>query len=145
MQQLRNIMSTDVRTISADSSVQDAAKKMDDENVGVLPVCDGDRIIGIVTDRDIIIRSTSAGQEPSKTSVRDVMSAPVTFGFDDWSLEEAAATMKQNYVRRLPVLDNDRRLVGMVTADDLLIEVPERPDLGAKVLQTVAEVERPGL
>ncbi|HEX7841866.1 MAG TPA: CBS domain-containing protein [Kofleriaceae bacterium] len=143
--QLKDIMTTQVRVISADATVQDAAKKLDDENVGALPVCDGDRMIGIVTDRDIVIRSTSAGQEPGKISVRDVMTSPVTYGFVDQSIEEAAAILKQNYIRRLPVLDRDQRLVGMVTADDLMIDAPERAGLAAEVFQKVSEVERPGL
>jgi CBS domain-containing protein len=109
------------------------------------PVCDGDKMIGIVTDRDIVIHSTSAGQEPGKVSVRDVMTSPVTYGFVDQSIEEAAAIMKENYIRRLPVLDRDHRLVGMVTADDLMIDLPERAGLAAEVLQKVSEVERPGL
>jgi len=143
--QLKDIMTTQVRVISADATVQDAAKKLDDENVGVLPVCDGDRMIGIVTDRDIVIRSTSEGQEPGKVAVRDVMTSPVTYGFDDQSIEEAAAIMKQNYIRRLPVLDRDHRLVGMVTADDLMTDASERADIAAEVFQKVSEVERPGL
>lgn len=144
--QLKDIMTTPVRVISADATVQDTAKKLDDENVGALPVCDGDQMIGIVTDRDIVIRSTSAGQEPGKVSVRDVMTSPVIYGFDDQSIEEAAAIMKQNYIRRLPVVDRDQhRLVGMVTADDLMIDAPERAGIAAEVFQKVSEVERPGL
>jgi CBS domain-containing protein len=143
--QLKDIMTTQVRVISADATVQDAAKKLDDENVGALPVCDGDRMIGIVTDRDIVIRSTSAGQEPGKVAVRDVMTAPVTYGFDDQSIEEAAAIMKQNYIRRLPVLDRDHRLVGMVTADDLMTDASESGGIAAEVFETISEVERPGL
>lgn len=143
--QLKNIMTTQVRVISPDATVQDAAKKLDDENVGALPVCDGEKMIGIVTDRDIVIRSTSAGQEPGKVAVRDVMTSPVTYGFADQSLEEAAAIMKENYIRRLPVLDRDHRLVGMVTADDLMIDAPERAGIAAEVFQAISEVERPGL
>jgi CBS domain-containing protein len=143
--QLKDIMTTEVRVIPADATVQDAAKKMDDENVGALPVCDGERMIGIVTDRDIVIRSTSVGQEPSKVTVRDVMTAPVTYGLDDQSVEDAASIMKRNYVRRLPVLDHDHRLVGMVTADDLMISGPDRAGIAAEVFQSISEVERPGL
>jgi CBS domain-containing protein len=143
--QLKDIMTTQVRVISADATVQEIAKKMDDDNVGALPVCDGDRMVGIVTDRDIVVRSTSAGQAPSKATARDVMTAPVTYGLADQTVEEAASIMKENYIRRLPVLDRDHRLVGMVTADDLMINVPEYAELGAEVVQKVSEIERPGL
>lgn len=143
--QLKDIMTPQVRVISADANVQEAAKMMDDENVGALPVCDGERLVGIVTDRDIVIRSTSADQHPSEISVRDVMTAPVTYGLADQSIEEAAALLKQNFIRRLPVLDSDHRLVGMVTADDLMVELPERASTAADVFRTVTEVERPGL
>ena len=143
--QLRDIMTLEVRVISVGATVRDAATKMDDENVGALPVFDGDRMVGIVTDRDIVIRSTAAGQDPARVLVRDVMTAPVTYAFADQTIEEGAAIMKQDYVRRLPILDADYRLVGMVSADDLMIEIPGRPSPGADVFRKLGEVERPGL
>ncbi len=140
--QIKDIMTPQVRVIAVDATVQDAAKKMDDENVGALPVCDGDRLVGIVTDRDIVVRSTSAGQQPSKTLVRDVMTAPVIFALVDQTVEEAASIMKDQLIRRLPVLDHDHKLVGMVSADDLMTD---RPAVGAEVFRTVNQIERPGL
>lgn len=140
--QVHDIMTTKVRTISADSTVQDVAKKMDDENVGALPVCDGEHLIGLVTDRDIVIRSTSAGQDPAKTSVRDVMSAPVTYALEDQNIEEVAEVMKEQAIRRVPVLDRAHRLVGMLTVDDFMVG-PQRT--GVDIVQAVTDVERPGL
>lgn len=142
--QLKDIMTKNVRVISTTATVQDAAKMMDDENVGALPVCDGDRMIGIVTDRDIVVRSVSAGQEAGKTPVRDVMTSPVTYGFDDQSIEDAALIMKRHLIRRLPVLDHeDHRLVGMVSADDLLTETYDHVEIAADVVRKIAEVEHP--
>jgi CBS domain-containing protein len=141
--QLKDIMTPEVRTISADATVRDAAKKMDDENVGALPVCDGDRLVGIVTDRDIVVRSTSAGQDPNTTWVRDVMTAPVTYGIADQSVEEGAEIMKQNAIRRLPVLDRDHHLIGMVSADDLMIAAP--PHVAEDAMRGISQIERPGL
>lgn len=141
--QLKEIMTTEVRTIAADATVLDAAKQMDDENVGALPICDGDRLVGIVTDRDIVVRSTSAGQDPSRTPIRDVMTAPVIYGLADQSVEEAAALMKEHAIRRLPVLDGAHRLVGMITVDDLVGEAPHLST--ATLMRTITQVERPGL
>ncbi len=142
---IKDIMTTSVRTIAPDATVQDAAKKMDDENVGALPVCEGDRLVGLVTDRDIVVRSTSAGQVPSETKVRDVMTEPVTYAFDDQPIEEAGDLMKQNAIRRLPVLDRSHRLIGMLSADDLVIEAPPHAGVAVDVMRGITDVERPGL
>jgi CBS domain-containing protein len=140
--QVHDIMTTSVRTVTADSTVQDVAKKMDDENVGALPVCDGEQLIGLVTDRDIVVRSTSAGQDPAKTSVRDVMTAPVTYAIEDQTIEEVAEVMKEQAIRRMPVLDREHHLVGMLSVDDLMLG-PQRT--AVDVVQAVTDVERPGL
>lgn len=143
--QVRDIMTLEVRTIPSSATVLEAAKKMDDENVGALPVIDGEHVVGIVTDRDIVIRSTAADQQPSKMRVTEVMSAPAICGHADQTIEEAAAVLKENYIRRLPVLDESEQLVGMATADDLMVEIPERESTAADVFRTLAEVERPGM
>jgi len=143
--QVRDIMTLEVRTIPSSATVLEAAKKMDDENVGALPVVDGEHVVGIVTDRDIVIRSTAADQQPSQMRVTDVMSAPAICGHADQTIEEAATVLKENYIRRLPVLDDSGQLVGMATADDLMVEIPERESTAADVFRTIAEVERPGM
>jgi CBS domain-containing protein len=141
--QLKDVMTNQVRTISTEATVQEAARKMDDENVGALPICDGGQLVGIVTDRDIVVRSISAGRDPSTTPIRDVMTAPVIYGLDEQSVEEAAEIMKRHPIRRLPVLDHAHRLVGMITADDLIGEAPHVST--ADMMRTISEVERPGL
>jgi CBS domain-containing protein len=141
--QLKDVMTNQVRTISTEATVQEAARKMDDENVGALPICDGGQLVGIVTDRDIVVRSISAGRDPSTTPIRDVMTAPVIYGLDEQSVEEAAEIMKRHTIRRLPVLDHAHRLVGMITADDLIGEAPHVST--ADMMRTISEVERPGL
>jgi CBS domain-containing protein len=141
--QLKDVMTNQVRTISTEATVQEAARKMDDENVGALPICDGGQLVGIVTDRDFVVRSISAGRDPSTTPIRDVMTAPVIYGLDEQSVEEAAEIMKRHTIRRLPVLDHAHRLVGMITADDLIGEAPHVST--ADMMRTISEVERPGL
>lgn len=123
---VREIMTDRVRTITSISSLRDAAKQMDDLNIGVLPVVDGDHMVGIITDRDIVIRSVSEGQDPCLTLVKDAMTSPAIFCFEDQTIEEAAQIMEQFLVHRLPVLDRSLRLVGIMTTDDLLVDAPNR-------------------
>src|SRR5262245_857635 len=87
----------------------------------VMPVCDGERLVGMLTDRDITIRAIARGADPS-TPVREVMSTTVRYAFEDDSIETARETMKRHRIRRLPVLDRNRRLVGIVSLGDLAVE-----------------------
>jgi CBS domain-containing protein len=116
---LNAIMSTDVEVVRPDASIQEAAEKMRALDVGALPVCDGRRLTGMITDRDITIRATAAGRDPKTTLVRDCLSAELVFGFEDQDLEEGQALMEQKQVRRLPVLNRDKELVGIVALADL--------------------------
>ena len=94
---------------------------MRDENIGALPVGENDRLVGMVTDRDIVTRGLAAEGRPGTTSVRDVMSEKVFYIFDDDDVEDAARCMANHQVRRLPVLNHDKRLVGIVSMADLAL------------------------
>lgn len=111
-------MSHDVRIAAPDNTMQSAAQAMADIDAGFLPVADDDRLIGIVTDRDIAIRGVAAGQPP-ETSIREVMSEEVKYCFDDQEVEDVLENMSDIQVRRLPVVDRDKRLVGIVSITDL--------------------------
>lgn len=111
-------MSRDVQTITPDNTMQSAAQQMADIDAGFLPVADNDRLIGIVTDRDIAIRGVAAGQPP-ETSIRDVMSDEVKYCFDTDEIDDVLNNMGDIQVRRLPVVDRDKRLVGIVSLSDL--------------------------
>src|SRR3712207_4768535 len=99
--QLRNVMTRDVEVVRPDASVQDAAAKMKRLDVGPLPVCDGKRVLGMVTDRDITIRAVAEGRDPKSTKVQEVMTDEVIYCYEDQDAEDAARLMAEKQVRRL--------------------------------------------
>ena len=111
-------MSRDVMVASPTQSIRDAAKMMAKIDAGVLPVGENDRLVGMITDRDIAIRAVAEGKAPT-TSVRDVMSGEVLYCFDDQDLGEVAQNMGDTKVRRLPVVNRQKRLVGIISLGDL--------------------------
>lgn len=115
---IREHMSRDVRTISPDRSIREAAQVMSAMDVGALPVGEDDRLVGMITDRDIAIRAIAEGRDGSAT-IRDIMSAEVMYCFEDEDAAHVAANMGEIQVRRLPVLDRSKRLVGIVSLGDL--------------------------
>ena len=121
MQQLKELMSRDVQVISPDMSIQEAAIKMRDGDFGMMPVGEDDRMIGTLSDRDIVIRAVADGLD-ADTKVRDVMSEGVAWAYEDDSVENAAMIMSEWQVRRLPVVDRDKRLVGIVALGDFAVE-----------------------
>lgn len=124
MTQLRELMTCDVKVITPDMTIGDAAKKMRDGNFGMMPVEENDRMIGTISDRDIAIRAVAEGMDFS-TKVRDVMSKGIVWAYDDETVEDAVAIMSERQVRRLPVVNRAKRLVGIVALGDLAIESSE--------------------
>jgi CBS domain-containing protein len=114
-------MSRDVRLASPDQTIRDVAKIMDDIDAGSVPVSENDRLVGMVTDRDIAVRAVAAGKGPD-TPVREVMSREVKFCYDDEDLDHVAKNMGDIRVRRLPVVNRDKRLVGIVSLGDLALK-----------------------
>jgi len=119
--QVREVMTRKVEVIRPDTALRDGAAKMADLDVGVLPVCDGDRLVGMLTDRDIAIRAVARGSDPS-TPVREIMSTTVRYAFEDEPIERVREQMTRHKIRRLPVLDANRRLIGIVSLGDLATE-----------------------
>ncbi len=138
MQQLKDLMSRDVKVISPDMTIGDAAKKMRDGDFGMLPVGEDDRMIGTISDRDIAIRAVAEGKSIA-TTVRDVMSEGVIWVYEDDSVEDVATIMSKHQVRRLPVVNRDKRLVGIVALGDFAVESSEIQP-AAKAL---AEISKP--
>src|SRR5690349_2272226 len=99
------VMTRGVQTISPEDTIQKAAAAMDNLNVGALPVCNGEQLQGVITDRDITVRATAAGQSPTETKVADIMTEQIDYVFEDDDIEEAANKMKARQIRRLPVID----------------------------------------
>jgi CBS domain-containing protein len=130
-------MSQDVKVISPNMTVREAARMMCDGDFGMLPVGENDRMIGAISDRDIAIRAVAEGKGPD-TKVRDVMSAEIYWAYDDDSVEHAAKLMSEHQVRRLPVVDHDKRLVGIVALGDFAVHTSEiRP--AAEALSKISE------
>lgn len=123
--QVKDVMTHEVQCVSPDTTLQDAARKMRDLNVGPLPICDNDRLAGMITDRDIIIRGVAEGKNPATTPVRDVMTSNVVWCFEDQDVNSAADLMKEKQIRRLLVLNGDKRLVGIVSLGDLAVETSD--------------------
>ena len=120
---IRSLMTSTVECIRPEATLEQAARRMRDLDVGPLPVCgDNDRLVGMVTDRDITVRSVAEGQNPKAIRVRDVMTPNILYCFDDQDVLEAVRLMKEKKVRRLVVLNRQKRLVGIISLGDLAVE-----------------------
>lgn len=117
--QIRDIMTKDVELVNPSTTLKEAARKMRDADTGFLPVGENDRLVGTVTDRDITVRCVAEGADPNSAAVRDAMTDDLVFVFDDQDSSEAAQLMSERAVRRLPVLNRDKRLVGIVSIGDV--------------------------
>ena len=138
MQQLKDLMSRDVKVIGPDMTIAEAAKTMRDGDFGMMPVGENDRMIGTISDRDIAIRAIAEGKDAG-TKVRDVMSTGVAWAYEDDSVEQAAKIMSERQVRRLPVVNRDKRLVGIVALGDFAVESSEiRP-----AAEALSEISKP--
>ena len=117
--QLRELMTRDAEVVSPDASLQEAAQCMRDLDVGLIPICDGGRVIGMLTDRDITVRATAEGSNPKKTKVKEVMTEDVVSCYEDEDAADAARLMEDHQIRRLIILNRDDRLAGIVSLGDL--------------------------
>ena len=131
-------MSRDVKVANPKQSIQDAARLMAKLDAGVLPVGENDRLVGVITDRDIAIRAVAEGKPPT-TLVSDVMSKEVLYVFDDQDLDEVAGNMADMKVRRMPVVNRDKRLVGIISFGDLA-----RNEDTDTTGETITRISKPG-
>jgi CBS domain-containing protein len=138
MQKISEVMSTDVQTISPDASIEEAAQEMRDGDFGLLPVGEEDQLLGVITDRDIAVRAVAEGKDPG-TLVRDVMSEGVISAHEDDSVEDAASIMSEHQIRRLPIVDADQRLVGIVSLGDFAVD---SSDIGP-VVEALSDISSP--
>jgi CBS domain-containing protein len=136
---IRDIMSKDVRLTSPDETIQTAAQAMADADAGVLPISENDRLVGMVTDRDIAIRAVAKALDPQTTRVREIMSPEVKYCYDDEDVNHVVQNMAELQVRRLPVVNRDKRLVGIVSVGD--IATSEKP---VKVGAAMRGIAQPG-
>jgi CBS domain-containing protein len=137
--QIEQIMTRNVEIISPNTPLREAAQKMRDLDVGSLPVCDGQRLQGMLTDRDITIRATAEGHNPDTTRAADVMTAEIFYCYDDQDIKEAAKVMEDKQIRRLPIVNRDKMLVGIVSLGDLAVDGGKRKLAGG----ALTEISRP--
>jgi CBS domain-containing protein len=136
------LMTRDAECIRPDAALQEAADRMNTLDVGSLPVCDDDRLVGVLTDRDIVLRSVSRGHDPRIDRVRDAMTRDIVFCFEDDDIIEVADLMRQKKVRRLPVLNRQKRLIGIISLGDLAVESGVAP-LAEHALKGISEPSAP--
>src|SRR5690242_13918524 len=119
---IREVMTKGAECTSPDATLKEAATRMKELDVGSLPVCDGDRLQGILTDRDIILRSVAQGQDPNEHCVRDAMTPEIFYAFEDQDVAELTKIMKDRQFRRVPVLNREKWLVGIVSLGDVALQ-----------------------
>lgn len=121
----REAMTAHAEWIAPDLSLTETALCMRDKNIGCLPVGENDRLIGMITDRDIVCRAVAQGLDPKTATARDVMTQGVTWCFDDEALADVVERMEQKQIHHIPVLDRQKRLAGIVSLSDLALRGPE--------------------
>lgn len=135
---VRDVMIRDVITVESGTTLLEAAKKMRDSNIGMLPVTEGGVVRGVVTDRDLVIRAMTQDVRPSEARVTEYVSEPPRCAEADWPLEDAMEEMARQHVGRLPVVDRDGAVVGVVTLSSLALRSSKREE----TLETAQEVAR---
>jgi CBS domain-containing protein len=139
---VENIMTREVEVVSPGDTIQTAARRMDELNVGALPVCDGERLVGMITDRDITVRATAAGLAPGETKVSDAMTADVQWCYADEDVDELIKKMGDVQIRRIPVVDADKRVVGIISLGDLADDRISGAEKTLRRISTPAEPDR---
>ncbi|MGC1174082.1 CBS domain-containing protein [Polaromonas sp.] len=141
------VMTRGVRTMTPSDTVALAAQAMEELNVGAIPVCDGDRLLGMVTDRDIVVRGVAQGLDGKSTPLSSVMSTGVRTVREGDDVDDVLSKMADNQIRRLPVIDGDNRLVGIISLGDLATKDPgDEADIGESLgtISSPSEPDRTG-
>ena len=136
--QAKDLMTQNPEIISPETTLKQAAEKMRDQDIGFLPVGENDRLIGAITDRDIVIRGLAAGKDPKTLTVRDVMTDEIRYCMENDDLEKVAGMMSKLQIRRLVVLNDDKRIVGVVSLGDVATKSQDN-QLTGKVTEDVSE------
>lgn len=143
MTTISEVMTRGVEVIGPDESLLRAAQLMDELNVGALPVCEGAELVGMLTDRDITVRATAAGMDPSEHVVREVMTEQTRWCTEDQTTDEVMKQMGDVQIRRLPVLDANREVIGIVSLGDLATRQSEHTDSVLREVSWPSEPDRP--
>ena len=138
MTQVSEVMSREVHTLGPDATLMTAAQTMGELDIGAIPVCDGESLVGMVTDSDIVLRGVARGCRADDTRLREVMSEDTRWCFEDDSVEEVVGQMREAQIRRMPVVDHEQHLVGMLSLGDVAVRVDEE-DAG----EALEEISQP--
>jgi CBS domain-containing protein len=140
MTTVADVMTRGVRSMSPSDTLARAAQAMDELNVGVIPVCEGDKLVGMVTDRDIVVRAVAQERDVKTTRLADVMSTHVRCAQEDQDVDEVLGEMADTQIRRMPVVDSQQKLVGIVSLGDI---ADKDPDDGLDVAASLADISTP--
>jgi CBS domain-containing protein len=141
MKQVSDVMTRGVRTLGPNDTLVMAAQAMQELDVGAIPVCRGEQLIGVVTDRDIVLRGIAQGRPADGTRLDDIMSRDPQWCFDDQPVEEALEQMRDAQIRRLPVVDHDQHLVGILSLGDVAVKADELKV--GRALESISEPAEP--
>lgn len=147
MATVADVMTREVRSMAPQDTLSDAAKVMDELNIGVVPVCEGERLVGMVTDRDIVVRGLARDADPKACKLADVMSGHVRTARPDDDVDGVLSEMAGAQIRRMPVVDAQDRLVGILSIGDIAAKSPEdEEDVGLSLgdISSPAEPDRSG-
>lgn len=132
---VKEVMKANASIVTPSMSVREAAEKMSQEQVGFLPVGEDDRLQGTITDRDIVLKAVSQGKDPQSTHIKDVFTSKLVYCSEDQDLDEVARMMGDNQIRRMPVINADKRLVGVISIGDMAQHLSQ--DTAGKVLSQI--------
>jgi CBS domain-containing protein len=138
MTTVADVMTRHVRSLAPTDTVASAARAMDELDVGVIPVCNGDKLMGVVTDRDIVVRAVAQGLD-GDTALAKVMSTDIRTARESDDLDTVLADMASSQIRRLPVLDGEERLIGIISIGDIAVKGQDEEDVG----QSLGEISAP--
>jgi CBS domain-containing protein len=142
MQRVKDIMTPQAEVVSPDATVEDAAATMKALDIGVLPVCDEEGLVGILTDRDLVVRVLAEKRDPKAVRVGEAMTPNIVYCFEDDEISRAAQLLADHQIRRLPVLSRDRNLVGIVSLGDLAVH-DETGRMSGDVLEDISQPSQP--
>jgi len=141
MRQVSDVMTRGVRTLAPNDTLLKAAQAMEELDVGVIPVCEGEQLLGVVTDRDIVVRGVAQGCPAEGTRLEDIMSRDPQCCFDDQPVEEVLEQMRDAQIRRMPVVDHDEHLVGILSLGDVAVKADEVK--AGQALESISEPAEP--
>lgn len=141
-QQIKDVMTAEVVTLSPTAKATQAAEAMKSLNVGAIPICDGKRLLGMVTDRDLVVRVMAEHRNPEMEIIRSIMTTDVDYCYEDQTVEEAAHVMQDRKVRRMPIINHDKELVGIVSLGDVAVKGTDRSTT-AEALEHISQPAAP--